>query len=323
MDLNGDGYNDILSGSWPGSIYFFKGGPSNTFAAPEKLMNKNGDLINVGSGIESQPDGRILIRGDAEFVTENGRTYVVFRGEKIESTPDKQLATTGLATAVCAADWDDDGDLDLIVGNTQGNIFFVPNEGTSDSFKFGTEQAIAKVSSRAGPCVVDWDSDGDLDILVGAEDGSVSFCENKGDRKLPKLAKAVEIVPKAEGMSVSNPPKDAKRWTRSKICVADWNGDGKLDLLVGDVSRQKPDLPEPTPEQKTEYDKIRKELEPLQREYSDLVVKITGPSRVKTQEEIEKVNKEITLLSKRMSELQDKLPREYETHGWVWLFLRK
>ena len=75
MDLNGDGYNDILSGSWPGAIYFFKGGPDNTFAAPEKLKNKNGELINVGSGIEDQPD-MLLIRGDAEFITEDGKQKV-------------------------------------------------------------------------------------------------------------------------------------------------------------------------------------------------------------------------------------------------------
>ncbi|MBN2589680.1 MAG: VCBS repeat-containing protein [Sedimentisphaerales bacterium] len=323
MDLNGDGYNDILSGSWPGAIYFFKGGPDNTFAAPEKLKDKNGELINVGGEIETQPDGRILIRGDAEFVTENGKTYVVYRGEKIESTPEKPLATTGLATAVCATDWDDDGDFDLVIGNTKGTIYLVPNEGTSQSFKFGEEKAISKVSSRAGPCVVDWDGDGDMDILSGANDGSVSLIENKGDRKSPKLAQAVEIVPKAEGISTSNPPKEAKRGNRSKICVADWNGDGKKDLLVGDITYQKPDVPEPTPEQKAEYDKIRKELEPIEKEYSQLLEKITGPSRGKTQEEIEKVNQEMSKIIQHMSELRNKLPSEYEHHGWVWLFLRK
>ena len=28
---------------------------------------------------------------------------------------------------------------------------------------------------------------------------------------------------------------------RAKVCVADWNGDGRLDLLVGDFATQKPE----------------------------------------------------------------------------------
>ncbi len=47
-----------------------------------------------------------------------------------------------------------------------------------------------------------------------------------------------------------------------------------------------------------------------------------GESRVRTQSEQEKVQKELGEISEQMQLLRDKLPREYETHGWVWLFLR-
>jgi hypothetical protein len=41
------------------------------------------------------------------------------------------------------------------------------------------------------------------------------------------------------------------------------------------------------------------------------------------QEQIEQLRKEMGQVRKRMTDLRLKLPREYESHGWVWLFLRK
>jgi chaperonin cofactor prefoldin len=94
-------------------------------------------------------------------------------------------------------------------------------------------------------------------------------------------------------------------------------------LLVGDIVYQKPNLPEPTPEEKAEHDRLRKELQTIQKSYSELIQKIHGPSRVRTKEEVEQVEKDMEPIRKRMTELRSKLPREYDRHGWVWLFLRK
>ena len=259
MDLNGDGYDDIVSGSWPGEIFFFKGGPNHTFASPEMLKDKDGKIINVGGGIKEESSGRILIYGNATFEQRNGKTVVIYQGKEIENTPEKSIGITGTASTVRFADWDGDGDYDLIIGYIHGEVYLLINEGTPQEYAFGKEQQIAKVSSRAGPFVADWDEDGDLDLLVGADNGSVSLFENKGSRKSPKLASAVEIVPPSESMTSDDVPRDPRRGSRSKICVADWNNDGKLDLLLGDFSSQKPDLPEPSPEKKAENDKLKKD----------------------------------------------------------------
>lgn len=314
---------DIISGSWPGEIFFFKGGPDRSFAAPEMLKYKDGEIINIGGGITEQPDGEILIRGNAKFEQTDEGTFVDYHGKRIESTPDKLVAVTGSASAVHVTDWDGDGDFDLIVGTIRGKVCLIPNEGTLESYSFSKEQEIASVSSRAGPFTSDWDGDGDLDLLVGADDGSVSLFENTGSATSPKLASAVKLVPPVERITSTQAPKDVRRGSRSKICVADWNGDGRLDLLVGDFAMQKPDLPEPTPEEKAEHDRIRKELEPIQQRFGELIQKMRGPSRIKAKEEMEKIQKEMQDVSNRMLELRSKLPVEYERHGWVWLFLRK
>ncbi|MGB2862112.1 MAG: FG-GAP-like repeat-containing protein [Sedimentisphaerales bacterium] len=208
-------------------------------------------------------------------------------------------------------------------------MYLVPNEGTPESYVFGKEQQLQAggkpidVKRSAGPFTADWDGDGDLDLLVGADDGSVSLYRNTGSAKSPKLTSAIQLVPAVEKTSEQQPPKDVRRGSRSKICVTDWNEDGLLDLLVGDFANQKPDLPEPTDEQKAEHARLRKELDKVREQYRALLEKLYGKDRVSTKEQIDQTEKEQQEVRNRMTELRSKLPAESERHGWVWLFLRK
>ena len=49
------------------------------------------------------------------------------------------------------------------------------------------------------PCVVDWDGDGNLDILVGSEDGYITFLRNTGDTVdgLPRFEKVGRVETQA------------------------------------------------------------------------------------------------------------------------------
>jgi len=338
VDINNDGNPDIISGSWPGEIFLFRGKENHSFAAPEMIKDKDGKFINIGGGIRKdtmfnpwggdQPEG-LLIAGYAKFESTPEGTFVNYHGQRLESTPERPIGITGTASAIHAADWDGDGDYDLIIGDIRGKVYLVPNEGTPESYAFGKEQHLRaggrqiNVERSAGPFAADWDSDGDLDLLVGADDGSVSLYCNEGTTKSPKLASAVQLVPPVKDYSRGSPPKEVRRGRRSKICVTDWNQDGLPDLLVGDCAVQKPDLPEPTPELKAEHAKIRKELEEVQRNFGTLSQKLYGKDRPGTKQEIEKIEKEQEEVLKHMTELRSKLPAESERHGWIWLFLRK
>ena len=49
VDLNADGRNDVISGSFPGELYLFQRRSDGTFAAPNQLKGRDGKALNVGS----------------------------------------------------------------------------------------------------------------------------------------------------------------------------------------------------------------------------------------------------------------------------------
>lgn len=165
---------------------------------------------------------------------ENGFTSTI-----LEDTSGNELSC-GKATATWAADWDNDGDTDLIVGNFGGEVKFVRNAGTKSKAKFEAPVALSSTESEiklqggdAGPCVADWDRDGKQDLLVGSGAGDVFWYKNVGTKKEPILTKPVPLLGLQGKRYV---PEATEIGTRTKPCVTDWNEDGKPDLLVGDFS---------------------------------------------------------------------------------------
>ena len=136
MDLDGDGIPDLLSGSWPGEIFFFKGKGKGDFDAPIKLKYKTGKTINIGGGRRDSGD-MILVAGDATFENTDKGHVIIYEGERIAIPEGKQGGITGTASAIHAVDWDGDGVIDLLVGDIGGNVYLVPNEGTPQKWAFG------------------------------------------------------------------------------------------------------------------------------------------------------------------------------------------
>ena len=330
MDLDGDGIKDIVSGSWPGEIFLFRGQPDGTYAPPEKLKDKHGKIINVGGGVNETADS-ILITGDAQFKQDKDGSYVEYNGKVYRDTGKKQVLVTGCASALAVADWNGDGLPDLIVGDIRGHVSVYLNEGTKQQYAFGTPtrlkadgKEIMVPHGDAGPCAADWDGDGLLDLIVGCGDGSVQLYRNVGTAKEPKLAAAQTLIPPATiEYDTDKMSTEPTRGVRAKVCVVDYNGDGLPDLLVGDISNQKPLQPKLTAEEQKKRDAAKQEVTRLRGEYTNLVQKLIGPKRVTDKAEAKKVSAQLTKLRERWAEAEKQAGSSYETHGWVWLFVQE
>ena len=86
------------------------------------------------------------------------------------------------------ADFDGDGDLDLLCGEFLDGFTYFENTGTRTRPEYAAGRRLAAPDGRPlvmdlemiTPTAVDWDRDGDPDLIVGDEDGRVAFVENTG-----------------------------------------------------------------------------------------------------------------------------------------------
>ncbi|HEC79044.1 MAG TPA: T9SS type A sorting domain-containing protein [candidate division WOR-3 bacterium] len=142
----------------------------------------------------------------------------------------------GLNSAPQIIDWNEDGLLDLIIGNdaTSGErIRLYLNSGTPSQYLFTTYSELQYTNatyisfSRCNPHVTDLNNDGKKDLVIGEDYGHVYYLENVGTNAAPQFSEAVML--EANGSPISFP----SGYTDLKVWVDDWNEDGTKDLIVG------------------------------------------------------------------------------------------
>jgi hypothetical protein len=287
VDIDADGHNDILSGSYSrtdgdmaGLFFVLRGAADKTFAKAEPLKGTDGEPLIIPATQETQVEN--------------------------------------ICTRPFAVDWDGDGNLDLVVGNFAGSFYLFRGEGKgkfnpkSEPINVG-EKPLKIAGHHSDPFVVDWDGDGDLDLLSGAAQGGFQWAENSaGKGKEPKFDGFKDIVkaipPKADDPAIVRDKDLTGPATGTRIWVDDVNSDGKLDILVGDLVN----LTSPV------GDLSEEEFKKKQAEWQEQMAKaqkdLSSTDEKAQNDAIERYQKLYTERSQFVKE---------DRTGFVWLYLQK
>ncbi len=173
-------------------------------------------------------------------------------GRRVLSPDGSELSMDLQMIVPTPIDWDRDGDVDLIVGDEDGRVALVENvsneiKDTAASAPVFRQPAYfqqhsdwLKFGALATPYCTDWDNDGDTDILCGNTAGYIGFFENQGGNPIrwgaPILLNAgdetLRIMAGPNG-SIQGPCE--ARWGYTTLSAADWDGDGRTDILANSI----------------------------------------------------------------------------------------
>lgn len=278
-DFDGDGDLDLICGEFLDKFTWYENIGTRekpVFAAGRALKNKNGTIkmdleMIIPVAVDFDKDGYVdLVVGDEDgrvaFIRNTGKTggHMPQFDQPVYFRQQADLLKFGALVTPVSVDWDEDGDEDLIAGNSAGYIGFIENLGLFEGMPRWAAPAYLQANgtpiriqaglngSIQGPAeakwgyttlsVADWDGDGRKDILINSIWGKVEWFKNIGKPGSPRLA-----VKQSVKVNWQQPIPPQPKWTwwkaaadelatqwRTTPYAYDWNKDGLMDLVMLD-----------------------------------------------------------------------------------------
>ena len=231
-DVNNDGNLDLFITSEWGNDFLYLGDGTGGF-----VLQTAGAIVTDMGRSYSIAWADYDNDGDADLFVANRADDPSFEFENFLYRNDGDGTFTRMTSAIVGsiasdqrssvtaswADYDNDGDLDLFVGNEAGGQGFLKNDYlyiNNGDGTFTPATGITPIAIDIHTSTSNWgdlDNDGDLDLIVGQEGNRIRLFWNNGDGT---FAEFIQITPEGEASGAE------------AAALGDVDNDGDLDLFV-------------------------------------------------------------------------------------------
>ena len=235
-DFDNDSYLDIVASTWDpaGQIRFFRNNRDGTFSEQTEqagLLGLYGGLNLLQADYDNDDDVDILVLRGAWLETAGQHPNSLLRnngdGTFADITFDAGLGEVHYPTQTASwGDYDNDGDLDLYIGNESTEAFNAPcqlfrNNGDGTFSDVAAQAGVQNYGFTKSAIWGDYNADRFLDLYVSNFKGANRLYRNNGDGTFTDAA---------EQLNVALPMRSFPAW------FWDFDNDGALDLYVSAYS---------------------------------------------------------------------------------------